>query len=442
MNKKLKITGLRSLRKASHLGANSLHKSASLLRRVEHKSSKLIINESGSEDGREATEFDASFYHAYPILLPIHPALPYIGQKPSVTVMVPSLAGQGFYGGIATLLIVAGALSKELDFDLRLVQTSGYSPAAGTLDRLAKNGIHIEPNRFTDVNLHGRGRDHYGYLPLHPDDVLIVSAWWDAYTVAQLPLKRKFVYLVQDHESIFYDNGDDRQFAEYTYHNKNFVPLLNTSVLKEFFQEKGYDFAKGATHFEPAVGPGTGTAQARSGNQTRLFFYARPSVHRNMFYSGLKALNDVIAELNLNGSHLEVFLAGEDSVPNMKLNGGIMAKNLGKMSMDEYYAFARSIDVAMSLMLAPHPNYPTLELASLGATVVTTAYETKRDLSRYAGNILLAEPSVAGIAAQLKTALSMTKEQRIEQAKHNKLPNTWDESLSKPLAEIRKKLGF
>jgi GT2 family glycosyltransferase len=425
------LIALRSLRKSSHLAGRVAHKTGHFMNRVEGKVNRTIVNRAGSESGSSSISIDDFFHAKFPFLTPIHPALPEVGQKPSVTVFVPTLSPRGFYGGIATLLIVSAALAKKLDYDYRVVQTSGFEKNATVLEFLADNGIDIPTDRFHTLDVSYRTPSRFAYLPMHPDDVAVVSAWWDAYTVSRLPLKKKFVYMIQDYEPIFYNNSDDMMFAESTYHTNNFIPLCNTELLYDFFNNDKYPYiAKNATWFEPAVGKVRKTKKKTS-TIKKIFLYGRPNVHRNLFYSAIRAIDLAMQDERMKDVKWAIFSAGQNDLPNIKLKSGHTIKNLGKMDLADYYKFAESVDVAVSPMLAPHPNYPTLELASLGAGVVTTKYETKHNLSRYASNIILADPTIDSMADAIIKA-------RFIKPSTSKIGTGWNKNLADPLATLAK----
>jgi len=438
-----RIVSLRAVRKATHLSGKVARKSASILERVEHKTSRVIINKAGSITGEENISINHFMHHTFPYLAPVHPALPEVGQKPSVTVFA-FLDPKGFYGGIATLLLVAAELANKLGYDLRVAQTTGYSKKTDVLKFLSANGIEVSPDRYSTLDLSLRTPDHFAYLPLHPDDVMVVSAWWDAQVAAQLPLKNKFVYLIQDYEPIFYNNSDAQCFADQTYYTNKFIPLCNTELLYDFFAEQGYDYIKQtATWFEPAPAPrvSSNSPTKSSASTKKLFLYGRPSVHRNLFFSAVKALDLAFSSNeSLRTGGWQIFCAGQADIPSIKLSSGHVIKNLGKMNLDEYYSFAASIDVAVSPMLAPHPNYPTLELASLGAMVVSTKYKTKQDLSRYSSNILMAEPTVEDMAQKIVDACSTSNTTRQANAASTNIGSDWAKNLDKPLDAVLKKL--
>lgn len=437
MNKKPDIIAIRTIRKVSHLVNKIAKKGSHFLDRVEDKSTRVIVNRTGSPDAREHVEFNEFFYHSFPEITPIHPALPALGQKPSVTVFA-FLDPRGFYGGIATLLCVGAALANRLGYDFRVAQTANFSDNTDVLDFLKSKGITIEKERFSTINLSKRSVANFGYLPLHQDDVLVVSAWWDAHTAAQLPLKNKFLYLIQDYEPIFYNNSDRSALAEQTYHTEKFIPILNTEILYKFFKENDYKYiTENGVFFEPAPAPIIKKAPVRAtNNKRRLFLYGRPNVHRNLYYTALEALNIALQDERMQGFDWKLFSAGSTDIPSIKLTSGHVIENKGKMSMEDYYSFAQTIDVAVSPMLAPHPNYPTLELASLGACVVSTKWETKQNLDYYSPNIFMAEPTAADMAEKIIQATLLDDKVKRANAKKNNIGGDWVRALKKPIDTV------
>ena len=175
---------LRAIRKTSNITKRAGLKGVNFLGKVENKTT-FLINNGKLGDSVKAEDL---FYQKYPHLIPVYPALPNLGQKPSVTIF-GFLHPAGFYGGIATLLFVGAKLANELGYDLRVVQTTGYSDKVDPVEFLNKNGINMTKERYSTINLSNRSQYDYGYLPLHPDDVVLVSAWWDARVASILKLK-------------------------------------------------------------------------------------------------------------------------------------------------------------------------------------------------------------------------------------------------------------
>lgn len=427
---------LRAIRKTSNVTKRAGLKGVNFLGKVENKTT-FLINNGKLGDSVKAEDL---FYQKYPHLIPVYPALPNLGQKPSVTIF-GFLHPAGFYGGIATLLFVGAKLANELGYDLRVVQTTGYSDKVDPVEFLNKNGINITKERYSTINLSNRSQYDYGYLPLHPDDVVLVSAWWDARIASSLPLKNKFVYLIQDFEPIFYNNSDAYTLADETYRSKKFLPITNTEILLDYFKKNKYNYiAKNAVFFEPAPSPAVKKRSPKNSKTKKIFFYSRPNVDRNMFYTAIMALDKALSDERLADYTIEAYSAGSSDVPNVQLSNGTKIINKGKMPLDEYYAFAQTIDVAISPMLAPHPNYPTLEFSGIGATIVTTKWQTKSNLDRYSKNIFMAEPTIDDMAENIIAAITKPADDIKADAAHNNLNTDWNSALDQPIKAIADQL--
>jgi hypothetical protein len=319
-----------------------------------------------------------------------------------------------------------------------VAQTTNFSDSTDVLDFLKSKGISIDKKRFSTVNLSKRNSANFGYLPLHNDDVLVVSTWWDAHIASQLPLRRKFLYLIQDYEPIFYNNSDKSVLSEQTYHSEKFIPLLNTEILYKYFVNKDYEYIKkNAIWFEPAPGvANTQSTKTINTNEKILFLYARPNVDRNLFINSMRALDLAFQDEVMKKDNWKLFSAGTTGVPSVKLTSGHIVKNLGKMKIEDYYTFAKTVDLALSPMLAPHPNYPTLEFASLGALVVSTKWETKQNLDFYSPNILMADPTPEGMALKLIEAAKISNSIRLKNFKNNHINFDWPTSLQTAIIKV------
>lgn len=440
---KRKAQAVRGVRKAAYISRKVFSKAANFSGKVENKADRIIHGTDPTIQIHDKVLFEKIHAEALPEVVPIHPALPKTGRTGAATLFIPSLQKSSFFGGTATALIFTALVAQEKGLPIRIIETlvHGLASSADLSAFLQSVGIDFPDSEISLVDLAGRKYNHYGYLDMHPDDIYIASAWWDAHHLQQLPLLRKFVYLIQDFEPIFYNNSDHFILAEQTYHHDNFVPVCNTKLMYEFMSSKGYNhIAKNGLWFEPAVGVGhrVGYSPAKqTGEKKRLFIYGRPAVHRNLFHTALEVVNQAFATYMLDSLEWEVYLAGQDGLPDILLDTGITAKNLGKMSFEAYYDFAKTVDVAVSLMLAPHPSYPPLELASLGAAVVTTKYENKTDLSAYSKNIIITDSTIPALLEALQTAAGIDHQTRTANAKAIALPATWHDALG----DVVKKVG-
>ena len=97
-------------------------------------------------------------------------------------------------------------------------------------------------------------------------------------------------------------------------------------------------------------------------------------------------------EVQLVGSH----------VPDLEFPCAMEPKRVEGLSWDEYNAFVRTIDAGFVLMDTPHPSYPPLDLAAAGAAVLTNRHGSKRDLSNYSANIIMADTDHQSLVGGLK----------------------------------------
>lgn len=440
---KAKRFGVRAARKTAHIGNRVLHKTLHLTTRVENKATRILDGTDLSYQVDNVVPLERVYYGALNYITPLNPALPLVGQKPSVVLLLPSLDGKSFYGGTATALIVAGKAAKLENKPLRIVQTLKTGQSENLSMFFKNEGILINDEDISVISVADRAYNVYGYLPMHPDDTYIASAWWDAYLLNQLPLTKKFIYLIQDFEPIFYNNSDMYVLAESTYKMDSFVPLCNTKLMYDFMIERKYSgFDDNAQWFEPAVSR-IKTGQKivkKSSEKKRLFLYGRPNVHRNLFFTALNAIDFSVKASFLKAAEWEFYMAGQDGLPNIKLSSGAVIQNLGKMDMATYEAFSKTVDLAISPMMAPHPNYPTLEFASIGTPVVTTKYANKISLEAYSKNIIMSEIDAESIAGAINLAANISQPELLLNLSSTRIGADWSKSLTKPLADVLKVL--
>jgi hypothetical protein len=403
---------------------------------VENKAHRIINGTDDTIKLHDKVLFENIYYDALPYITPIHPALPTINRESRTSLLIPSLQKSSFFGGTATAIFFAAMMAEKTKKPLYVYETlkKGNEEGSAIKKFLKDNSINFSQDVVL-VDLSPRKYNQYGYIDLHPDDIYVCSAWWDAYLLEKLPLVKKFIYMIQDYEPIFYSNSDMQVLAESTYHSGKFVPVCNTELMYKFMSHKDYAHIKNSgMYFEPAVNLSAGIKMTNNKDQKqpkKLFIYGRPSVERNLFYTALKALDELFTDQELNGQEWECYMAGQDGLSNIVLESGKEIISLGKLSINEYYDFAKDVDLAVSLMLAPHPSYPPLELSSLGAAVVTTAYETKKDLDMYNKNLVIGGSTIEDVKASILKATKLDRDSRQKNALSTTLPTDWESALSK-----------
>lgn len=431
--------GVRVARKTAVKGNAVLRKASRLADKVETKATRILDGVDYSVQINDEVLFEKLYYSSMPYMLPIHASMPAVGSEPTVTLLIPSLDGASFFGGTATALVVAAKIALHQHRKLRIVQTlkTGHPGDLGVF--FASEGITFPSEHIQVISVADRAYNRYGYVSMHSDDIFVASAWWDAQALSQMPLGRKFIYLIQDFEPIFYNNSDQYVLAEETYKTDKFIPLCNTKLMADFMKSRNYSAFEGEVgYFEPAVSRAdTGyQIEKKPGEKKILFLYGRPNVHRNLFFTALSAIDYAFKADFLNKNEWDVVMAGQSKMADIKLSSGVVVKNNGKMSMKDYVSFSKSIDLAVSPMMAPHPNYPTLEFASIGTTVVTTKYANKQKLDNYSNNIIISDIGVESLAGAIKLAAEVPFSDRIDNAKHSTINTSWDESLAKVIDRL------
>lgn len=332
---------------------------------------------------------------------------------PAFVVLVPSLNPSEAYAGIATALDIGlgvAARGRRVRFVATDLAIMSHEVSRRFLEGRIPAGQRREAGERISLHcaVHGEGADPA--LILHPDDTLMATAWWTAHIaqalIAESGLSRKeFVYLLQDFEPNFYPWGTDYAEAWKSY-DFRFRPVFNTTLLRDYFHDRGFGFAAGAPAFRPSITLDRYIAAKRSprpeNQPRRLVFYGRPDVARNMFPTAITALSRFIERHKLGPSELEVVSVGQRHGP-VALPNGIVMEGLGKLPWDDYPPFLLGCDIGLSLMFSPHPSHPPLEMAASGVRVVTNGFGPK-DLSQLSGAILSAAPDAASVAAALGAA--------------------------------------
>jgi O-antigen biosynthesis protein len=379
-----------------------------------------------------------------------------LSGQPCLNVVLPSLSRKHLSGGPNTALNVAYRLAA-LGIPIRLISSDV------AFDDHEALWVHL-----TDLTGMGRLRnvsvadasDRGKPLEIGENDVFMATAWWTA-QMAKYAIRytrhTRFVYLIQDYEPLLHAASTQQALAEETY-RLDFIPILNSSLLAEFFFSSGIGrFAAPECQartlvFEPAVdqsrffpapstdpAPGAPKAEPRR----KLLFYARPTGGlRNLFELGVAALQKVIADGALSPDHWDIIGIGENFEP-IALGRGAMLVAEPWHDLDGYAALLRHSDVLLSLMMSPHPSYPPLEMAACGHPVVTSAHANKTSgrLAVISKHIIATEPTIEAIADGLLVAIEQAEtDSPAESLGHIGLPSTWDESLSPILPRLHRSL--
>jgi hypothetical protein len=259
-------------------------------------------------------------------------------------------------------------------------------------------------------------------IPVSKGDVFLATSWWTAH-IADYARKylnsRKFVYLIQEFEPVFYPLGTFAALALESYSFPHYA-LLSTGILREYFKqnrlgvfrEQEQSGEQGSIAVENAILKfDVDSIKMAHNEKKKLLFYARPEEHaaRNMFELGMLAISNLIIDGHFQDKEWEFYGIGSVEWGNhtIKLHENTNIKLLPKMSLEEYKKLLPGFDIGISLMMSPHPSLPPLEMAAAGLKVVTNIFanKTAECLKGISPNIIPAEPTVDGLEEALKKAI-------------------------------------
>jgi glycosyltransferase involved in cell wall biosynthesis len=369
---------------------------------------------------------------------------PDYANRPALNVLVPSLSIGGMSGGPNTAVNIACRLA-EAGVKVRLVSISAPLDADPVpFWSHAAKLVGFDPRDYK-VELIDASHRAKPFV-IGENDLFMATAWWTAQTAkyaVRHTTQQRFIYLIQDYECLLHPASTEQALASETY-SLNYLPIINTSILRDFFVENRIgrfsdkEFAAQALVFEPAIDtklffPPTAGATSTGEGKKRLLFYARPtSAERNLFALGVAALRKLISEGKMSGGDWEFSGMGDPFGP-VPLSAECWLKALPWKGLADYAEQMRASEVLLSLMMSPHPSYPPMEMAACGRPVVTTTYGTKNKarLGEISRNIYAVEPTIEGIAEGLLSAISDggTPEPI-------NMPTSWSESLDVVLSRL------
>lgn len=341
-----------------------------------------------------------------------------------------------FFGGKATALLIAVKLSEKYGFDLRII------------DKNPDKGIFYDFlklfNQEFNQNVTFYSTKLPVYLEISEKDHFICTMWSNADSVLRTKsITGRIFYIMQEIETFFYDHGDYHLRCHTALTDDRLIPIVNSKLLYNYFSSNGYDNVKQGSYFEPAFSTDLlkpSETSFKKKDKYKLFYYARPTHQRNLYYFGLDVLNSVFLNGFLNPEEWEVYFAGDNSFSNITFNSGLEVNNLGVMTWNEYCKFASTVDLCYSMIYTPHPSYVPFDMVTSGAVVVTNNYSNKQGLENYSKNILSAPLIKDDMMQTLKNGSDLAKDSKLRESnyKSSNIENDWDSTLMKSLKLMNK----
>lgn len=340
-----------------------------------------------------------------------------------------------FFGGKATALILAIEFVNQYNYDLRII---AQNPEQHIFYQFLELFDLPKPAKIeffaTDLeqNLEVSTKDHF-----------LCTMWSNADAVLNTPLiTGKIFYIMQEVETFFYDHGDYHLRAFNTLTNNRIIPIVNSKLLYDYFCKNGYDnVKKNGIYFEPVFSEKLLKPSKNSFSEKEkynLFYYARPSHQRNLFYFGLEVLNEAFITGKLNPKEWIVYTAGDAKTPNFFLDVDVEIVHLDVMDWKEYCDFVGTIDLCYSMIYTPHPSYPPLDTTTAGAVCVTNKYANKEDLSMYSKNIITSNLTKEDMLIALEKGAHLAKDmkQRKLNFKEAHTKGSWDSALAESVKHM------
>lgn len=361
--------------------------------------------------------------------------IPYFLSMSSHTrrlVFVTDALGNSLLGGIGTALILASqyAVSNEMDLMIVTRQSEANPSSYFEFMRLMREQVPNNVFFYSDSDRTELGNMDYK-LEVFEDDEFFTTSWWTTKAVKNMHLPNKLFYIIQEVEQFFYPYCDLRLKCSQLSEESGICYLVNSKYLWEYFEKEYPYICASGCYFDPAFPPFIYAHKQSTFEKRRVFFYSRSKHPRNLYYTGLEALDEALKRGIIDTNKWEIFFAGDSGLQTVEFSDGTRPQFLGQISWRKYAEFLSTIDLTFSLMYTPHPSYPPLDTLASGGVCVTNKFANKNK-SIYGDNMILADLSIEGLCNGLKegVALSLDNVKRMHNFRNATLPRDWKESLS------------
>ena len=356
--------------------------------------------------------------------------------RPACLNFVTDALGSSLLGGVGTALILASQYAIRRNMTLRIItrqESAKPGDYFGFMDLMHES----RPKKvmfWSDSDRDSLGR-HGHPLEITDSDEFFTTSWWTTAAVKAADTGCRIFYIVQETEDFFYPFGDMRLWCSWQLNSRDVCYIVNSHWLWDYFKEKYPVICANGTWFEPAFPRFLYQPQsaAASSGKHKLFFYARPNHPRNLYYTGLKVLDEAVIRGIIDPEQWDICFAG-DMCDKLEFSGGVKPQYMGRMTWGEYAAFLGKVDMTFSLMYTPHPSYPPLDSLASGCVCVTNSFENKKDCA-FSRNIIFCDLSIDALCDGLREGvkLALDRETRRKNFEALSLPSDWSETLKEAL---------
>lgn len=354
----------------------------------------------------------------------------------NVNVFLPTIDPANFFGGYLAMYSLARKFS-EMGYAVRILLTEQLAIIPEDLEKLRNHDLGLK-KFLTEVEFLPC-YSHENVIPISERDIFVATSMISAHLASEAvknTVYSRFIYLSQDYESIFYENGHYKVLAEQSY-ALDYFPIISTDILQRFYVEKGImsEANKGVFFKNPVLKFDLAKDFRREpGSRKKLLFYARTQAHasRNLYYIGCLAIDRARELGHFQEDEWEIVGIGA-GVGTQLLPSGIKINHIGKFDMQRYKELLPQHDLGLSLMHSPHPSLLPIEMASAGMLVVTNTYDIKDQayFDRISSNIRAVEPDYRVLADALVASAQRVDDfgSRVAGSKVS-WPQTWEEAFT------------
>ncbi len=348
-----------------------------------------------------------------------------------INVVTDSIKKGSLFGGVATALILATEFANTYDIPLRIITREAHSTPNDfeNFIKFMNRNIPAQIEYFSDYdrNISRRG----SRLEISDKDIYLSTSWWTTIVTEKINLRKNFFYILQEIETFFYPSGDEQIICATTLEKTNVKYIINSKLLHEYYRENNYEnVVKNSVYFEPAFQEHIYFRSISAGKKEkyRLLFYARPNNSRNLFYTGIKLLNDAIVSGIIKKDEWDIYFAGSET-EKIVFFDDIKPIFLGQMDWKQYADFIKTVDLGLCLMSTPHPSYPPLDIVASGGVVLTNKFLNKKEL-QYSKNIICADLNEKEMLEGFISAVSLAKDTKRREMNfyQNKIEKEWSRS--------------
>lgn len=362
-----------------------------------------------------------------------------------INVVTDSIGRESLFGGVATALTFATIMCRRNDWILRIVTRYTECNLKDYYDFMNYMGIETPKvvQAYSDLK---RNPAVFNYkLTVSEKDVFLATSWWTAKGILDSNVTDKILYIIQEEETFFYPYGDQRLLCEQIMNSGNIDYIVNSKLLYDYLGEHGYNILiSNSLYFEPAFEQKIYYADedkiCKKDSKKVMFFYGRPRNPRNLYYFGLKCLDEAITRGIIDTDIWDIYMAG-NNVDDIEFSSGYHPIIKGQMSWKEYSEFAREVDLAFSLMYTPHPSYPPFDMLCSGAVVVTNEFANKKQLS-YSQNMIIKPLDIEQLIRGIEEGIELSTDVKTRKVNYNNnnILRDWEESFKDIIPVIEERI--